>query len=46
MDQALILLEDKARSLQSIAEILGYGNAIYFSKAFKRVYGKNPSEYR
>ena len=46
MDQALILLEDKSRSLQSIAETLGYGNANYFSKAFKRVYGKNPSEYR
>ncbi len=46
MQQALTLLGDKNRSLQNIAEALGYGNANYFSKAFKRVYGKTPSEYR
>ncbi|MBQ9010612.1 MAG: response regulator [Clostridia bacterium] len=46
MKQALVLLEDKSRSLQNIAETLGYSNASYFSKAFKRVFGRNPSECR
>lgn len=46
MSHAASLLKNPDLSLQTIAENLGYSNANYFSKAFKKFYGKSPSEYR
>ena len=46
MERAMQLLKNDALSLQAIAEHLGYSNANYFSKAFRKYYGKAPSAYR
>lgn len=46
MAQARALLGNPRLSLQAIAGHLGYSNANYFSKAFRRYYGLSPSEYR
>ena len=46
MEQAKALLANPRLSLQAIAEHLGYSNANYFSKAFRRHFGASPSEYR
>lgn len=46
MERARELLKDPELSLQSIAVHLGYSNANYFSKAFRKYYGKSPSAYR
>ena len=46
MQRAMELLKNPDLSLQAIAEHLGYSNANYFSKAFRRYYGKSPSAWR
>ena len=46
MQQAKRLLKNPDLSLQSIAAHLGYSNANYFSKAFRKYFGESPSEYR
>ena len=46
MAQAKALLANPRLTLQGIAEHLGYSNANYFSKAFRRHFGASPSEYR
>lgn len=46
MEKARELLKDPRLSLQGIAEHLGFSNANYFSKAFRRYYHCSPSEYR
>ena len=46
MEQALRLLRNPKLSLQTIADCLGYSNANYFSKAFRRFYGISPRGYR
>jgi len=46
MEQAKALLANPRLSLQAIAEHLGYSNANYFSKAFRRYFHLSPSEYR
>lgn len=46
MKQAAELLKNPRLSLQAIAEHLGFSNANYFSKAFRRFYQISPSEYR
>ena len=46
MEQAKALLANPRLTLQGIAEHLGYSNANYFSKAFRRHFGASPSEYR
>ena len=46
MARARELLEDPRLPMQAIAEHLGYSNANYFSKAFRRHYHISPSEYR
>lgn len=43
---AKILLEDPAVSIQAVAERVGYENAYYFSRVFKRHCGATPTEYR
>jgi len=39
-------LADAARSIEELAESLGYANAGSFSRAFRRWYGCSPAEYR
>lgn len=46
MKQAAELLKNPRLSLQAIAEHLGFSNANYFSKAFRRFHHCSPSEYR
>ena len=46
MEHAKKLLENRSTSLQAIAVQLGFSNANYFSKAFKKAFGVSPSEYR
>ena len=40
------LLTDPAKSVGDVAYALGYQYPQYFSKAFKRVVGCSPNEYR
>lgn len=46
MKQAVELLRNPKLTLPVIADFLGYSNANYFSKAFRRFYGISPSDYR
>lgn len=46
MSVAAILLSDKARSITSIAEDLGYSSIEHFSSAFRNFYQTSPREYR
>ena len=46
MAHAASLLQNPNHSIQAIADTLGYSNANYFSKAFKKHYSLSPSEYR
>lgn len=43
---AISLMKDPTIKLYEVAELIGYSNQYYFSKAFKRVIGKSPQEYR
>ncbi|ARE65106.1 hypothetical protein A4V08_36700 [Lachnoclostridium sp. YL32] len=40
------LLENTSMKMYEISSRVGYENAAYFSAAFKRYYGKSPSEYQ
>ncbi len=46
MSAATILLADKARSISSIAEALGYCSSEHFSSAFRSYFHTSPTEYR
>lgn len=46
MDMAKELLADPARSVGEVAYALGYQYPQYFSRAFKRVVGCSPNEFR
>lgn len=46
MSAAAILLSDHERSLNAIAEELGYSSQGHFSSAFRKYYGMSPTEYR
>ena len=46
MNTAKEMLADPARSVSDVAYALGYQHPQYFSKAFKRVVGYSPNEYR
>lgn len=46
MNNAREYLLDPEKTIQQIAEKMGYSNANYFGKAFKRRYGMTPSEFR
>lgn len=43
---ARALLESTSYSISGIASIVGYDNALYFSRLFKKQTGMTPSEYR
>lgn len=46
MDKARELLADPEIKIQYIAEITGFNDQNYFSKAFRHATGQSPSEYR
>ena len=46
MEAACRMLDTSRRSIGSIAEELGYTDALYFSRAFKGVVGLSPRDYR
>lgn len=46
MEKAKKLLKEKRYKLYNIANIVGYSDANYFAKIFKRQFGITPSEYR
>ncbi len=46
MEKALQLLADPTLSIAEVALSVGYGDSLYFSRAFKKQYGFPPSEYR
>ena len=45
IDQAKKLLRESEHKIYEISEMLGYQNAYYFSKVFKKVTGMTPSEF-
>lgn len=46
MDRASILLKEKAQSINEVAFVCGFHDALYFRRAFKKRFGLTPSEYR
>lgn len=46
VERSTELLENSDQSLERIAELVGYSNPFAFSKAFKRVRGISPREFR
>lgn len=46
MEHACFLLEQTTFRVSEIADQLGYDDALYFSRVFRKVYGQAPSMYR
>lgn len=46
INEARRLLQDKNASVRGVSMLVGYYDANYFAKVFKRIAGMNPSEYR
>lgn len=46
LDHALRLLEHGSLSVSQVARLVGYPDPLYFSKAFRRRHGLNPSQAR
>lgn len=47
IDKAIsLIMDDYERSFQEVSLLVGYANYNHFSKTFKKVTGKSPSEYR
>lgn len=45
MNEALNLLKSSGLKLSEISSLIGYNDAAYFSRAFKKYYGVSPSHY-
>ena len=45
MKKAVALLLERKYSIGEVSYLTGYPNAKYFSTAFKKYYGKSPSDY-
>jgi two-component system, response regulator YesN len=45
MEEAKTLMETTSLRVQDISEIVGYEDPKYFSKVFKKYFGKSPSLY-
>ncbi|UQZ82885.1 Arabinose operon regulatory protein [Paenibacillus konkukensis] len=45
MERAKLLLHE-ALTVEQVASSVGFGDPLYFSKQFKKWYGRSPSEYR
>lgn len=46
MERACYLLDISDRSITEVADTLGYEDAFYFSRLFRRVIGLSPTQYR
>jgi AraC-like DNA-binding protein len=46
VETAKTLLQDSALPIRAVAAELGYGEPTHFSRAFKRITGNSPSDYR
>jgi transcriptional regulator GlxA family with amidase domain len=46
VEHALDHLEERDCSIEHLAYVSGYSNGCSFARAFKRVLGQTPSEYR
>lgn len=46
INNAKYLLENSKYNITQIANLVGYDNALYFSRLFSKYTGKSPSEYR
>ncbi|QAA30265.1 response regulator [Clostridium manihotivorum] len=46
INKAMCIMEDPSVKIYEVAELVGYSNQHYFCKAFKKVTGFSPSEYR
>lgn len=46
LDAAIMLLKEESTTLSEIAELLRYSSVCTFSRAFKKRFGKSPSEYK
>ena len=46
MQKAKELLKDDSRSIEEIANAVGYHDYFYFTKVFKKTQGISPSKYR
>lgn len=46
MENSLGLLINKSLTISEISNMVGYDDTITFSKAFKKIYFKSPTEYR
>lgn len=46
IEQAEILLKETTRKVSDIAELVGYADAMTFSKMFKKYNGRSPQQYR
>ena len=46
MQKSLPLLEDAKRSVQEVAQLIGYKSAAAFTRAFSEKFGRSPSDYR
>ena len=46
INKAMLMLNDPAVKVYEVAEAVGYQSQHYFSRAFKRVFGRPPVEYR
>ncbi|HEU0228342.1 MAG TPA: helix-turn-helix transcriptional regulator, partial [Arachidicoccus soli] len=45
LKRAFQLLEQKAGNVSEVAYMVGFNDAKYFGKEFKKQYGKSPSAY-
>ena len=45
MKKAALLITEKKYNIGEVAYLTGYPNAKYFSTAFKKYYGKSPTDY-
>lgn len=46
IENAKLLLQNREYSMEIIANMVGYSNANYFCKVFRRETGESPGEYR
>lgn len=46
MENARSLLEETGYNVSEVAAVVGYDNALYFSRLFKKHFGKSPAHFR
>jgi AraC-like DNA-binding protein len=46
MQEAAFLMRDVNMNVSQIAQACGYDDLSYFSRLFRRTYGKSPRKYR